>query len=171
MNACIFALICHAKCTLTSEFHSGEISTCATVLFCQLANLIFFVVDYVHLWLVWFCCIFRNYLTSSTIFQNMYVIWNVCFSSVAFLLGRRIHRDIINVSCLHVKCLIFLSDFKQISIFLADFNERIQYEISRKPVQWEPSCSMLTDTVATILYRSTLCRRYRITRNTKVRHV
>lgn len=63
---------------------------CATVLITQLENQIIFVP---YLWLVWLCCIFHNFLINSTIFQTMYVTWNVCFDfSVILLLGRRIQR-------------------------------------------------------------------------------
>jgi len=38
---------------------------------------------------------------------------------------------------LHVKCPILLSDFNQIWTFLADFHERVQYQISGEYVLWE----------------------------------
>jgi len=40
---------------------------------------------------------------------------------------------------LHVKYLLFLSDFKGTLIFLTDFRNMLEY------VQWELSCSMRTD--------------------------
>jgi hypothetical protein len=46
---------------------------------------------------------------------------------------------------LQVKCPTFLSDFNQTRIFSTDFNKSRQYKISRKSVQWLPSCSMHAD--------------------------
>ena len=37
-----------------------------------------------------------------------------------------------------VKCLIFLPDFNQMWIFLADFHRSHQYQISQGYVHWEP---------------------------------
>ena len=46
---------------------------------------------------------------------------------------------------LHVKYLLFLSDFHETWIFLADFRKILKYQISWKSVQWELSCSLQTD--------------------------
>jgi len=46
---------------------------------------------------------------------------------------------------LHVKYQLFLSDFKEKQIFLADFRKVFTYRISWKSVQWKPSCSLWTD--------------------------
>ena len=43
---------------------------------------------------------------------------------------------------LHVKYLLFLSDFNETWIFSADFRKTLKYKISWKVVQCEPSCSM-----------------------------
>jgi hypothetical protein len=46
---------------------------------------------------------------------------------------------------LHVKYPLFLSDFSETRIFGADFGKILKYQISWKPVQRKPSCSMRTD--------------------------
>jgi hypothetical protein len=46
---------------------------------------------------------------------------------------------------LHVKYLLFLSDFNETLIFSAPFRKTLKYEVSWKSVQWEPSCSLRTD--------------------------
>jgi hypothetical protein len=44
-----------------------------------------------------------------------------------------------------VKYPLFLSDLNESWVFSADIRKILKYEISRKSVQWEPSCSMRTD--------------------------
>jgi hypothetical protein len=45
---------------------------------------------------------------------------------------------------LHVKYPLFLSDFNESWNFSIDFRKIHEHQISRKSVQWEPSCSMQT---------------------------
>jgi hypothetical protein len=45
----------------------------------------------------------------------------------------------------HVKYPLFLSDFNQIWILSTYFREILKCEVSRKPFQWEPICSMRRD--------------------------
>jgi len=66
--------------------------------------------------------------------------------SETFLILRRAERDMVKRYIgLHVKCPLFLSDFNGTLIFCTDFRNIFKYEISRKSVQWEPSCHMRTD--------------------------
>jgi len=57
----------------------------------------------------------------------------------------------------HVKYLLFMSDFSEIWIFSTDFRKMLKYQFI-KIVQWEPSCSIWTDrhgeakSLFTILY-------------------
>jgi hypothetical protein len=59
---------------------------------------------------------------------------------------RRMQRDmIINVKSLHVKYMLFLSNFNETWIFWTGFRKKFKYQISSKSVQWKPSCSMRTE--------------------------
>jgi len=46
---------------------------------------------------------------------------------------------------LPVKYSLFLLDFNETWIFPIDFRKMLEYQISLKSVQWEPSCSMQTE--------------------------
>jgi len=45
----------------------------------------------------------------------------------------------------HVKCLLFMSYFNRTRIFWKDFRKILKYQISWKPLQWEPNCPMRMD--------------------------
>jgi hypothetical protein len=45
-------------------------------------------------------------------------------------------------SGLHVKYPLFLPDFNETCIFSRDIREILKYQISRKSLQWKPSCFM-----------------------------
>jgi hypothetical protein len=66
--------------------------------------------------------------------------------SETFLILRRMQQGIIiNIQRSSCKYLLFLPDFNETWIFLADFRKILKYEISWKSIQWEPSCSMRTE--------------------------
>jgi len=71
-------------------------------------------------------------------------LYSICPKTFPIL---RNERDIIKMYIgLHVKCPLFLSSFKESWIFLTDFKKKSpKYQISRKYVHWEPSCSMWAD--------------------------
>ena len=86
---------------------------------------------YCHLRLLWLHHISRHYLVTGTIFGNKSlgikcVFWfslQLLFETFPIL--RRIWRDIvINERRLHVKYLLFLSDFKKTWIFSPDFRKQ-----------------------------------------------
>ena len=60
-------------------------------------------------------------------------------------LGRIQQDSIINVHSLHVKYLLFLSDFNQTWIFSTDLKKKLRHQISWISVQWEPICSVRMD--------------------------
>jgi hypothetical protein len=76
-----------------------------------------------------------------------YVFWFFLqLLSETFLILRRIQRDIIiNVHRSLCKVPLLLSDFNETWRLLTYFRKIPKYQISRKCVQWEPSCSMRTD--------------------------
>ena len=47
--------------------------------------------------------------------------------------------------CLHIKCPLFISDFKWNWIFSTNFKNILKYQITWKSVKWEPNCPMMTD--------------------------
>jgi hypothetical protein len=46
---------------------------------------------------------------------------------------------------LHIKYPLFLSDFNKIWVSFTDFRKILKHQNSRKPAQWEPSCSTRTE--------------------------
>jgi hypothetical protein len=101
-----------------------------------------------HLWPAWLYNIFPHYLIHSTIFRKLVYI-NCVFwfylqilSATFFIL--RTEWDIIeNVyysSHSHYTCQILMS-----WIFFIDSWKILQYQISWKTTQWEPSCTILMD--------------------------
>ena len=100
---------------------------------------------YCHLWPVRFYNIFPHYLTNGTIFEKEKSLLNIkCvfwFSlqllSETFLILRSNERDAMKMYIgLHVKYLLFLSDFHHGTwIFMKCFQKILKYQISRKYVQ------------------------------------
>ena len=97
---------------------------------------LFSAVIYCHVWLLWLCHIFPNYLIYGTVFGKTllnikWVFWFSLHLFATFLILKRIQRYII--INLHVfKCPLFLSDFHQIGIFSTGFRQTTKHQISRK---------------------------------------
>jgi hypothetical protein len=108
---------------------------------------------YCYLWHGRLYKILPHYLKSGTSFERKKLLNMKCvlISSTAFVWksshstknwARFDQKCIIG---LHVKYLVFLSDFNDTRIFSTGFRKVLKYQISWKSVQWKPSCSMLTD--------------------------
>jgi hypothetical protein len=104
-----------------------------------------------HLWSVRLYCTFPRFLINGTIVEKAlpnvkYVFWfSLQLLSETFLILRRTGRDtIINMHRSSCSVPLILSDFIETWIFLTDFRKILQYQMSWKSVQWEPS-SMRTD--------------------------
>ena len=108
---------------------------------------------YCHLWPAPLYSIFPHYLIHGTIFGKRLlnpkcVFWfSVLLLSVTFLILRRTESEMIRKCTyigLHVQCQ-FLSDINERGIFPTEFRKILNYRISWKSDQWEPSCYMRTD--------------------------
>jgi hypothetical protein len=95
---------------------------------------------------------FSHYLINGTIFGKTLlnikcIFWfSVQLFFETFLISRGIRRDIIiNVHWYSFKVPFFSSDFNENWAYSIDFRKIVIYQISWKPVQWEPRCSMRTD--------------------------
>jgi hypothetical protein len=108
---------------------------------------------YSRMWSVCLYHIFPHYPINGTIFGKKGVIehktcfdflYNFCLKHFAF---QEELSEIWTKTCirLHVKYLLFWSDFNETWVFSTDFRKNIQISISWKSVQWGPTCSMWTD--------------------------
>jgi hypothetical protein len=105
--------------------------------------------QYCHLWPARLYNIFLHYLINDTNFkkkntENNFIfcatfVWNILHSEKKW--AGYYKKCIV----LHVKYPLFLSDFNTNLIFSKDFRKILEYQISWKPVQWGPRCSMRTD--------------------------
>jgi hypothetical protein len=107
---------------------------------------------YCHLWSTPLYNIFPHYLINSTIFEKMLLITKCVFwfslqlLSETFLILKWNEWGMIQICFgLHVKYPLFIPDFNETWILSTDFRKILKYEITWKSVQWEQSCSMLTD--------------------------
>ena len=107
---------------------------------------------YKCLWPVCVCHTFLHYLMNSMIFRkkvskHKIVFWlSLLLFPETFLILRRIQWDIIlSYQVLHVKYLLFLSDFNKTWPFSTNFQKILEYQISQKSIHWEPRCSMWMD--------------------------
>jgi len=106
---------------------------------------------YCHLWPLWFYNIFPHYLTNGTIFGGEITEHKMCvyITSTSFVWNISHSKNNcdsydkkINIG-LQLKCPSLSSDFNEAWIFPTDFQKISEnFQISWKPVQCEPSCSM-----------------------------
>jgi len=112
-----------------------------------------------HLWPVLLYSIFphshkRHDFWKEKLTVKLFFIFSTSFVG-PFLILRRTERGMIKKYLgLYVNCPLFLSEFNENLIFSTDFRKIIQYQISWKSVQWEPSCSMWVDGQKNRLRRS-----------------
>jgi hypothetical protein len=96
---------------------------------------------------------FPYYLINGTIVASKNIIdinyvfrFSVQLLSEIFFILRRMERDMVkNVCWCSREVPLFMSDFNESWIFSTVFRNIFKYQISRKSVQWEPSCSTRTD--------------------------
>jgi len=90
---------------------------------------------YCHLWPVWLCRIFSQYLTKDTILENSHWAYNVFWYPLpvlpgTFLILIKIGRHIVkNIYWSLCKVSLFLSGFNEIWILLTDFRKILKYQI------------------------------------------
>jgi hypothetical protein len=112
-------------------------------------------VQYCRLWPASLYSIFPHYVVKGTIFEKvtkykMHVFFSLQLLSETFLILRINERDMIKIYIgLHIKYPLFFSDFNGTWIFSTEFRKILKYKISWKYVQWERSCSMLTERTQT----------------------
>ena len=84
---------------------------------------------------------------SKKVIEHKTCVWfSLQHLSRIFLILRKIKRDIVkNVEASPCKVPVFLSDFNETWILWTDFFKKTCISSHEQSVQWEPSCSMLTD--------------------------
>ena len=106
---------------------------------------------YCYLLPLWLTEIVPNHLTNGTIFGKTLLnikceFWfSLQIMSETFIILRRIQRDM--YTHLHVRYTSFFLYFNPIRIFSTNFKKVVKYQISRKSIQWRPSCSMRTELI------------------------
>jgi len=106
---------------------------------------------YCYLWLIRLYHISPRYLINGTIFCKKVIKHKICFDffykffRTHFSFNEEFSEILSQIYLgLHVEYPLFLSGFNDTWISSTDFRKTLKYQISRKSVQWEPSCSMRT---------------------------
>jgi hypothetical protein len=108
---------------------------------------------YCHLWPAPIYKIFPHYLINVTSFEKKSYwvqhawfdfLYNVCLKHFSFSEEMREIWSKMYID-FYVNYPLFLSDFNDICVFSTDNQTILKYQISRKSIQWKPSCFMRTD--------------------------
>ena len=139
------------RCIRATIFAVGKKYYILWVCFCSLRYPAYSVhAPYCHLWpicLQYFSTLshkwhdfFKNVTEHNFFIFSATFVWNTSHSQEEL-------SEIWSTVCigLHVKSMLFISDFNETWIFLDRFSEILSYQISLKSVQWEPSCTLRTD--------------------------
>ena len=112
---------------------------------------------HIIMWSALLCNIFPHYLINIMIFEkkllNLKCLFWVSLQPLShiFCILRRIDWNIVNVHLSSCKIPIFLSYFNDTWVFSTEFWKILKYQISWKPFQCKPCCSMRMDRHAKLI--------------------